>query len=224
MDIIGPHISNSNFKGTQLLLRHFQKQNTSISTSCTGGPSAAPRLPRYAEGLSYASSSMGGNGTFSHLRWCSTPELGSNCPKNSKIHCPVDNYCLCGRAHTSVCLHSVAPVPSSTPQWFPKHIPFAQLCYRGHTCCQRECLGEQGGLNTGDCYISSLQGSKAYQTCCMWECMGEYLQRSTPNLTLPSYLVFVIWLDHLLGKWWFCCMLHLHEHFFHKLSITGTDS
>lgn len=94
--------------------------------------------------------------------WHSTPELGRDCPKSSKIHPPIENDCLCGRAHTSVCLHSVAPVCTSTPQWVPKHFPCAQLCYGSHNCWQRDCLGEQGGLNIGVCCISSLQGSREY--------------------------------------------------------------
>lgn len=156
-----PSHLNSTFKGTQFLPRHFQKQNTSISTSDTGVLLQLQGFLVMLKDSCCASSSRRGKGTFSHLSWPSTPELGSNCPKSSEIHPSVENYCPCGRAHTSVCLHSVAPVHSSAPQWVPKHIPFAQN-YRGHNCCQRHCLGEQGGLDLGHCHISLLQGSRAY--------------------------------------------------------------
>lgn len=65
----------------------------------------------------------------------------------------MENYCLHGRA-----IQLLQYIVSASHS-------LCQLCYRGHTCCQRECLVEQGGLNTGDCYISSLQESKAYETC-----------------------------------------------------------
>lgn len=41
---------------------------------------------------------------------------------------------------------------------------------------------------------------------------------------LPSHLVFPVRFAQLFGKWWCLHMLHLWEHLFQKISITGTGS